>query len=331
MGKRAAGRIYLRTARSDWTVPDSYVPPGNGLSQGKQPHIASILNEILKKTGESVDTHQVILIDDDLKNIRTASACGHRTVAFPAMPLPGIHMTSPVMEAAGVRVLRRCQLANGAILCISAGSVVDFAAPGFSAIVNAANRGGLGGGGVDGAIASAGGASLLAARKAWPEVSKGVRIPTGECRVTGPGTFGKLKVSYVLHTAGPNYRVMEGIEGSDSLSKGDELLVASYRNTMRCAKEQGIELLGFSLISSGVFRGSRSLRSVLTIAVDTIAQEAYEKLREVHLIAYSQEEARELMEIVSEEAPLISLQRGAGGCDKILKFLDEFEMNSYTK
>jgi O-acetyl-ADP-ribose deacetylase len=334
VGKDSASQIFIRSACRDWSVPASYVPLTNSSVTGKQPHIASILDEMFQETGEVLYPEQVLLIDDDAKNIKCAEKYRHKTVVFPPLPLPGIHMRSPAMEASGVRVIHRCQLANGALLCISHGSVVNFSAPGQSAIVNAANTGGLGGGGVDGAISKAGGSRLLAARKAWPQDARGDRIPTGECRSTGPGSFGKLQVSYVLHSAGPNYRLIEGLnkcqdDAEESLNVGDALLAASYTNSMRSAKDQGIELLGFSLISAGVFRGRRSLRAVLSIAVECVAREAYEGLREVHLVAFSQEEIAALLCLVTE-APPAALRRGAGGENQIRQFMDHFEKNTVS-
>lgn len=333
LGRQAASQIFLRTAHRDWSVPASYVPTSK--ITGKEPHIASIVEEIFQKSGEVIRAEQVLLIDDDVKNISCARDAQHKAVVFPSLPLPGIHMrcSAPQLEAAGVRVLHRCQLANGAMLCISQGSVVNFSAPGPSAIVNAANTGGLGGGGVDGAIGRAGGDRLLAARKAWPQDAQGVRIPTGECRATGPDSFGSLRVTYVLHTAGPNYQSIASPDAcddvEDSLKAGDALLAASYCNSMRCAKERSIELLGFSLISAGVYRGSQSLRAVLTIALDTIAQEAYEKLREVHLVAFAQDELDTLLWIVAQDPPA-SLQRGAGGEAAIQQFIDDLENTSVS-
>src|SRR5215207_9846446 len=94
------------------------------------------------------------------------------------------------------------------------------------AIVNAANKSLLGGGGVDGAIHRAAGPELLAACRALPEVRPGVRCPTGEARLT-PGFH--LKARYVIHTAGP---VWHG-----GGRKERELLASCYRHSLALARE----------------------------------------------------------------------------------------------
>ncbi len=207
----------------------------------------------------------------------------------------------------GVTELRRASLEHGASIVVSAGSVLDFGggtdwAPGTVAIVNAANCGGLGGGGVDGAITSAGGPQLAADRRAMPILpgTRMDRIPTGGAVLTGPGCYGRLHAANVIHAVGPNYIVLDGL--GQSLEDGDEQLSCAYRATMQQAASAGIEFVGFSLLSAGIFRGPRSLEHVLRIGLETILECAYPGLKEVHLVAFMDAEQQVLIGLLDAAA-----------------------------
>ena len=110
------------------------------------------------------------------------------------------------------------------------------------AIVNAANETLLGGGGVDGAIHRAAGPRLLAACRALPEVSAGVRCPTGEARIT-PGF--ELPARWVIHTVGPIWH--GGHHGEP------ELLARCYRASLKLAMAHRVQSIAFPAISCGVY------------------------------------------------------------------------------
>ncbi|CAJ1455833.1 unnamed protein product [Effrenium voratum] len=170
--------------------------------------------------------------------------------------------------------------------CVSQGSVVEFTG---DAIVNAANRGGLGGGGVDGAINSVGGRELQEARRKLPVLNEfGDRIPTGEARAT---VAGNLPAEWVIHAVGPIYWEAEG----GDYAKSDALLGQAYANSLKVAAEKGVKVLGCCLLSAGIFRGDRPLCDVLEIACRAVKEHVYEGLQEVHLIAFTVEEEDELL------------------------------------
>jgi len=183
----------------------------------------------------------------------------------------------------------------GVSLNIVRGSVLDFHPTSTStitnnttnsivvgAIVNAANEGCLGGGGVDGAINNAGGEELWNDREALPFIagSKSIRCRTGGAVVTGPApnqaSYGTLHVPFVVHAVGPNYRHFTE-DDSDSEDNGneqqqqyqlpDQLLRSAYQESLARCGEKGITDVAFSLLSAGVFRGTRTVEEVLTIGI----------------------------------------------------------------
>ncbi|WP_201351929.1 O-acetyl-ADP-ribose deacetylase [Hydrogenimonas urashimensis] len=110
------------------------------------------------------------------------------------------------------------------------------------AIVNAANRSLMGGGGVDGAIHRAGGPAILAACKEVRRTQYPDGLPTGEAVAT---TAGNLPAQYVIHTVGPIW----GRCGD----RCDELLANAYRNSLKVAVELGCDSVVFPAISTGVY------------------------------------------------------------------------------
>src|SRR5262245_18498173 len=139
------------------------------------------------------------------------------------------------------------------------------------AIVNAANTRMLGGGGVDGAIHRAAGPQLLEACRAVPEVSAGVRCPTGQARIT-PGFA--LPAKYVIHTVGP---IRQGGGAGEP-----ELLAACYQNSAALALQHGLRSLAFPAISCGVY--GYPVEQAAEIAVATLR--AHAAGLEVSLVAF---------------------------------------------
>jgi O-acetyl-ADP-ribose deacetylase len=144
------------------------------------------------------------------------------------------------------------------------------------AIVNAANRTLMGGGGVDGAIHRAGGPSILEEcleirRTRWPG-----GLPAGEVVITCAGL---LPARRVIHTVGPIY----GREGG----REAELLAASYSNSLALAVAHGLASVAFPSISTGAFGYPREDAAGVSSAAIAGFLRGDETVCEVRLIFFS--------------------------------------------
>ena len=120
------------------------------------------------------------------------------------------------------------------------------------AVVNAANRGMRGGGGVDGAIHAAGG----------PEVLEDCirRFPDGLATgAAGWTTAGRLPARWVIHVVGPNYGAGE---------RDRSLLTSCYSRALAVADELGARSVAFPLVSAGIYAWPRD--DAIRAAIETL-------------------------------------------------------------
>jgi O-acetyl-ADP-ribose deacetylase (regulator of RNase III) len=134
--------------------------------------------------------------------------------------------------------------------------VADITTLDVDAIINAANRTLLGGGGVDGAIHRAAGPELLA-----------------ECRTLGGCETGEAKITrgyrlparHVIHTVGPIW----GQEGGQE----DDLLASCYARSLALAEAHRLRSVAFPAISTGAFGfpAERAARIAVGTVTDALA------------------------------------------------------------
>ena len=103
------------------------------------------------------------------------------------------------------------------------------------AIVNAANAGLAGGGGVDGAIHRAAGPEIMDACRAIGG------CPTGSAVIT---TGGRLPARYVIHAVAPRYR---------GTPQDSELLHSAYAASLERARERNLAWIAFPSLGTGAY------------------------------------------------------------------------------
>jgi O-acetyl-ADP-ribose deacetylase (regulator of RNase III) len=143
------------------------------------------------------------------------------------------------------------------------------------AIVNAANKTLLGGGGVDGAIHRAAGKELL-----------------GECRALNGCNTGEAKITkgynlpakYVIHTVGPVYHGGKYNEA--------EKLASCYRNSLRLAVENGIKSVAFPNISTGVYGYPKMEAARIAIREVTVFLKSNKEINQVIFCVFDDENYR---------------------------------------
>ena len=145
--------------------------------------------------------------------------------------------------------------------------VADITTLEVEAIVNAANRSLLGGGGVDGAIHRAAGPGLLA------ECETLGGCETGSAKITHGH---RLKARHVIHAVGPVW------QGGGA---GEEALLAGcYRTALDLAAAHSLSSIAYPAISTGIYRFPADLAA--RIAVGTVASEIAARPRGITRVVF---------------------------------------------
>jgi O-acetyl-ADP-ribose deacetylase (regulator of RNase III) len=166
----------------------------------------------------------------------------------------------------------------GGRLSVECGDITAIEA---DAVVNAANSGLMGGGGVDGAIHRAGGPAILEECRALRRSRYPDGLPAGSAVET---TAGRLRAKYVIHTVGPVWR--------GGRSGEPETLASCYAESMGLAARLGLQSIAFPAVSTGVYGypRERAAKTVWDTVLAYIAANPSPRL--VRLVFHSPEDFR---------------------------------------
>ena len=139
------------------------------------------------------------------------------------------------------------------------------------AIVNAANRSLLGGGGVDGAIHRAAGPELLAECKTLGGCE------TGHAKITGGY---RLPARYVIHAVGPVWH--GGTQGEA------DLLASCYRESLELAVEHDVRTVAFPAISCGIYGFPVEKAAPIAVGEVDAFLEEHDAIEKVYLVCFGE-------------------------------------------
>jgi O-acetyl-ADP-ribose deacetylase len=153
--------------------------------------------------------------------------------------------------------------------------IADITSLSVDAVVNAANRSLLGGGGVDGAIHRAAGPRLLAECRALQGCE------TGDAKITRGY---RLPARHVIHAVGP---VWQGGDHGE-----DELLASCYRRSIALCQARALASVAFPAISTGVYRFPAGRAAGIAVATTIDALSSADALTRVIFCCFSDQSAR---------------------------------------
>ena len=141
-----------------------------------------------------------------------------------------------------------------------------------NAIVNAANKTLLGGGGVDGAIHRSAGPELLEECRALNGCE------TGEAKITRSYL---LPAKYIIHTVGP---VWHG-----GMDNEPQLLANCYKNSLQIALDKKLTTIAFPNISTGVYRFPKNMAADIAIRTANNFLNQNKKIKNVYFVCFDED------------------------------------------
>ena len=141
----------------------------------------------------------------------------------------------------------------------------DIVVQDVDAVVNAANSGLMGGGGVDGAILAAGGRAQLDARRELRE--RIGPLPAGQAAASAAGD---MLARWVIHVVGPVF------SHDDDRS---HLLASCYREALRVADSLEVRSIAFPAVSAGAYGWPIAWAADIAVATVRASETSVDEVR----------------------------------------------------